>query len=176
MIARPKISQNEWKTAEIGAFEVGNFALLCCPGVDVARRGVRALDERQRARALVALRQDLDVVLADEGVAARADEERRRVARRRVRERAQRAQGLEARALLDGRVERREEQVQHEGRQREAAEDRAALARDVRRLNVDAKCASRLQCARMGPDSFAVLRELDESYRFVKKSAESTSM
>ena len=31
MIARPKISRNEWKTAEIGAFEVGNFALLCCP-------------------------------------------------------------------------------------------------------------------------------------------------
>ena len=32
MIARPKISQNEWKTAEIGAFEVWNFALLSCPG------------------------------------------------------------------------------------------------------------------------------------------------
>ncbi|KAK7239767.1 hypothetical protein SO694_0002906 [Aureococcus anophagefferens] len=32
MIARPKISRNEWKMAEIGAFEVGNFALLCCPG------------------------------------------------------------------------------------------------------------------------------------------------
>ncbi len=26
MIARPKISRNEWKTAERGAFEVGNFA------------------------------------------------------------------------------------------------------------------------------------------------------
>ena len=34
MIARPKISRNEWKTAEIGAFEVGNFALLCCPAND----------------------------------------------------------------------------------------------------------------------------------------------
>ena len=32
MIARPKISRNEWKPAEIGAFEVGNFALLSCPG------------------------------------------------------------------------------------------------------------------------------------------------
>ena len=32
MIARPKISRNEWKTAEKGAFEVGNVALLCCPG------------------------------------------------------------------------------------------------------------------------------------------------
>ena len=34
MIARPKISRNEWKTAEIGAFEVGNFALFCCPVAD----------------------------------------------------------------------------------------------------------------------------------------------
>ena len=32
MIARPKNSRNEWKTAEIGAFEVGNFALFSCPG------------------------------------------------------------------------------------------------------------------------------------------------
>ena len=32
MIARPKISRNEWKTAERGAFEVGNFAPFCCPG------------------------------------------------------------------------------------------------------------------------------------------------
>jgi hypothetical protein len=32
MIARPKISRNERKTAEIGAFEVGNVALLSCPG------------------------------------------------------------------------------------------------------------------------------------------------
>ena len=36
MIARPKISRNEWEMAEIGAFEVGNFALLCCPVGDVA--------------------------------------------------------------------------------------------------------------------------------------------
>ena len=36
MIARPKISRNEWKTAEIGAFEVGNFALFSCPGERVA--------------------------------------------------------------------------------------------------------------------------------------------
>ena len=33
MIARPKISRNEWKTTEIGAFEVGNFAAQ----VDAAR-------------------------------------------------------------------------------------------------------------------------------------------
>ena len=43
MIARPKISQNEWKPAEIGAFEVGNFALLSCPARD-HRRG----DDRQQ--------------------------------------------------------------------------------------------------------------------------------
>ena len=41
MIARPKISRNEWKTAEIGAFEVGNFALFCCPAPNV-RTGMRA--------------------------------------------------------------------------------------------------------------------------------------
>ena len=33
MIARPKISRNEWKLAELGAFEVGNFAPLSCPGL-----------------------------------------------------------------------------------------------------------------------------------------------
>ena len=32
MIARPKISRNEWNTAELGAFEVGHVALLSCPG------------------------------------------------------------------------------------------------------------------------------------------------
>ena len=32
MIARPKISRDEWKTTEIGGSEVGNFALLSCPG------------------------------------------------------------------------------------------------------------------------------------------------
>ena len=37
MIARPKISRNEEKTTEIGAFEVGNFAPFCCPG-DGGRR------------------------------------------------------------------------------------------------------------------------------------------
>ena len=49
MIARPKISRNEWKTAEKGAFEVGNFALLSCPGSDVAmavfRRSARCCFE-----------------------------------------------------------------------------------------------------------------------------------
>jgi len=32
MIARPKISRNERKTTERGAFEVGNFAPFSCPG------------------------------------------------------------------------------------------------------------------------------------------------
>ena len=32
MIARPKISRNEWKMAEIGAFEVGNFEPFPRPG------------------------------------------------------------------------------------------------------------------------------------------------
>ena len=32
MIARPKISRNEWKTTERGTFEVGNVALFSCPG------------------------------------------------------------------------------------------------------------------------------------------------
>ena len=32
MIARPKISRNERKPAELGAFEVGKFAPLSCPG------------------------------------------------------------------------------------------------------------------------------------------------
>jgi hypothetical protein len=35
MIVRPKISRNERKTTEIGAFEVGNFAPFCCPGAVV---------------------------------------------------------------------------------------------------------------------------------------------
>ena len=39
MIARPKISRNEWKTAEKGAFEVGKFALSRRPGGDVGQDG-----------------------------------------------------------------------------------------------------------------------------------------
>ena len=34
MIARPKISRNERKPAELGAFEVGHVALLSRPGAD----------------------------------------------------------------------------------------------------------------------------------------------
>jgi hypothetical protein len=39
MIARPKISRNERKTTEIGAFEVGNFAPFSCPGWDYGAIG-----------------------------------------------------------------------------------------------------------------------------------------
>jgi hypothetical protein len=39
MIARPKISRNEWKMAERGTFEVGNFALLSCPGYTIVVMG-----------------------------------------------------------------------------------------------------------------------------------------
>jgi hypothetical protein len=45
MIARPKISRNEWKPAEIGAFEVGNFAPLSCPGTG-ARTSARTASTR----------------------------------------------------------------------------------------------------------------------------------
>ena len=34
-----------WKTAEIGAFEVGNFALFSCPGFDVDADGPHGLAE-----------------------------------------------------------------------------------------------------------------------------------
>ena len=42
MIARPKISRNERKTTEIGAFEVGNFALFSAPRATGARGSTRA--------------------------------------------------------------------------------------------------------------------------------------
>ena len=47
MIARPKISRNEWKTAETGAFEVGHVALLSSFAAadsrsDMAERGCPA--------------------------------------------------------------------------------------------------------------------------------------
>jgi len=56
MIARPKMSRNEWNTAEIGAFEVGNFALFSCPGVGaiavVSNRVSYCLDLRGAAVSL----------------------------------------------------------------------------------------------------------------------------
>ena len=61
MIARPKISRNEWNTTERGAFEVGKFAPFSRPApdveaaVDVGRRVVvarRGADVRQGRRLL----------------------------------------------------------------------------------------------------------------------------
>jgi hypothetical protein len=49
MIARPKISRNERKTAERGAFEVGNVALFCCPD-DRLVRGAPRLAARDLGR------------------------------------------------------------------------------------------------------------------------------
>ena len=44
MIARPKMSQNEWKTTEIRASKVGNFSPFSCPGDELRRK-----DEREQA-------------------------------------------------------------------------------------------------------------------------------
>ena len=48
MIARPKFSQNDWETAERGAFEAGNVALFSRPGVDVLAEVLDALDAAAR--------------------------------------------------------------------------------------------------------------------------------
>ena len=55
MIPRPKISQNEWKTTEIGAFEVGIFAPFSCPDGDPVRveEDVEAVDGDAPPRAVV---------------------------------------------------------------------------------------------------------------------------
>jgi hypothetical protein len=64
MIARPKISQNEWKATERGAFEVGKVALVSRPGED--REALPG-----RGREDVALGVDVaDVDPADAAVAA----------------------------------------------------------------------------------------------------------
>ena len=139
MIARPKISRNEWKTAEIGAFEVGNFALFSCPVVRLVE---------------------------DEALEA-----------------AQRVAG-EARAVLEVVVEaarRRHQNIRRAGPGRAA--QRAVVLLDRRAPDDAPVWIPNLQpdfnlrvIERFGPDSFAVLRELDESNRFVQKSAESTSI
>ena len=56
MITRPKISQNEWKTTEIWASEVGIFAPFCCPVVgEVPLRGLDLVVGRVRLEALEVL-------------------------------------------------------------------------------------------------------------------------
>ena len=116
MIARPKISRNEWKMAEIGAFEVGNFALFCCPG----GRGRAPRGRHAEAAEEAHEREGADVV---GGHAARV-------------------------AVLHGPVWN------------------SNLQPD---FNVSV-------CDSFDAISSAVLRELDESNRFVQKSAESTSI
>ena len=49
MIPRPKISRNEWKPTEIGAFEVGNFAPFSCPGFAHACQFVDVAGGREAA-------------------------------------------------------------------------------------------------------------------------------
>jgi hypothetical protein len=46
MIARPEIGRNERKTAELGAFEVGHVAPLCCPGRPASPRPTRTATAR----------------------------------------------------------------------------------------------------------------------------------
>ena len=107
MIARPKISRNEWKPAEIGAFEVGNFALFCCPAVDVVvvevgdDRPPREAQEEAPLRAQRYVRRRVDVARVA-GVAER----RRRRAARVVDDELLRRPGLPSEAFQERAVER----------------------------------------------------------------------
>ena len=51
MIARPKISRNERKATELGAFEVGHVAPFSCPGGDPAL-GSHILNLESKAKIL----------------------------------------------------------------------------------------------------------------------------
>ena len=53
MIARPKLSQNEWKTTEIRASKVGNLSPFSCPGLHHVRLRRRRALGRGRRRAWV---------------------------------------------------------------------------------------------------------------------------
>ena len=50
MIARPKISRNEWKTTEIGASKVRNFAPFSCSAVDGRAAELEHAVRRERSR------------------------------------------------------------------------------------------------------------------------------
>ena len=65
VIARPKISRNEWTTAERGAFEVGNFALFFCP-VEGLVQEPRREDFRPPLALAVELERDLRAELAEQ--------------------------------------------------------------------------------------------------------------
>ena len=47
MIARPKLSQNEWKTTEIQASKVGNFSPFSCPGQELILEGAAKWAEEE---------------------------------------------------------------------------------------------------------------------------------
>jgi hypothetical protein len=69
MIARPKISRNEWKTTEIGASKVGNFAFFSCPGAHLRGDvfGARHAEEAETLRVMAnhcRERNDLQAALA----------------------------------------------------------------------------------------------------------------
>ena len=53
MIARPEMSQNEWKTTEIQASKVGNVSPFSCPGGYFVSHTVYALVEAANKAAFV---------------------------------------------------------------------------------------------------------------------------
>ena len=54
MIARPKMSQNEWKSTEIRASKVGNFSPFSCPGEHGSAVAVDCFEARRAYRAAYA--------------------------------------------------------------------------------------------------------------------------
>ena len=50
MIARPKVSQIEWKTIELGAWQSWKFLTLFLPRRGTGARGGRAANRRRRGR------------------------------------------------------------------------------------------------------------------------------
>ena len=81
MIARPKISRNERKTTEIGAFEVGNFAPFSCPGItldgplNTAGKAAHVASAMRERRASMVANQAAAKEALRERAAAKASEE-----------------------------------------------------------------------------------------------------
>ena len=114
MIARPKISRNEWNAAEIGAFEVGRVAPSCRPEPD-APRDEEALAAARPAAALergrdVARAVDAEPVLRPQVRAEVRDAQRglgrTRVIQRRIKVSVPRARAPEKASTLRERSER----------------------------------------------------------------------
>ena len=78
MIARPKISRNEWNTAERGAFEVGHVALFSCPGdhQDLVRVGLVGHEAPRVVEVAVEHARRVPVVLVEDVVPAQHQDER----------------------------------------------------------------------------------------------------